>query len=214
MDDVPKMIRQLPEQSDPETAWDMLHKFSGGLAFDVGANVGQAARVLAPNFTKVISFEPCIESYLILQDSVPANVEVWPVAISSKHGHIKLIEAEHSIATGQLTSSYSEEPGGWGAKVGERIVPSRTLDELCEEKGLPDFVKIDVEGAEVEVMLGASVVIMDLVTTWWIEIHNEELGATIQRMLTEYTQTVVRHDHYKPGDAMYNNHYFLMAVPK
>lgn len=144
-------INRLDGHQDQAGAWDVLGAATGRLAFDVGANVGQAARVLAPHFATVIAMEPCKESFDILLEESAPNVVPIMAAVSSQTGSVELTESAYSITTGQLTTG-----GGlaWGASLGTRSVDSVTVDDLIAHYGRPDFVKIDVEGHEVEVLRG------------------------------------------------------------
>ena len=61
---------------------------------------------------------------------------------------------------------------GSGTIVGEKIVPKISLDEFSQSKSIqPDFLKIDVEGAELEVLEGAEVILSDSVLGVRIEVE-------------------------------------------
>jgi hypothetical protein len=52
-------------------------------------------------------------------------------------------------------------------------VPTVTLDELIEQAGFPppDFVKMDIEGAEARALAGAQGVLGSRASTWFIALH-------------------------------------------
>ncbi len=131
----------------------------GGVVLDVGANIGVHAIMMSRLAKKVYSFEPTGESFQHLKENIALNNadNITPIlkAVSSKNG----------TATFHLFSSenaewnslrYRETPSVKPAT--ERTVSTITLDTFAEEQGLEfiDFVKIDVEGAEKEVLMGAS----------------------------------------------------------
>jgi len=63
-----------------------------------------------------------------------------------------------------------------------------TLDEMIEEFGVPDFIKIDVEGGELDVIKGLTTKTPHLCFEW-----HEELGDTLQKCIVHlqsigYTQ--------------------------
>jgi len=124
----------------------------GDVFYDIGANVGyyslMAARLSEPN-GKVVAFEP-----------LPRNIAYIHkhIAINKLGQRIKVIEAAVSDKNGKaffnLSSSTSK---GHIAGEGELEVRTVSLDELVESGAIPtpDVMKIDVEGAEADVLLGA-----------------------------------------------------------
>jgi FkbM family methyltransferase len=199
-------VQRLPDVTDAPTFWGLLGSFSGDLAFDVGANIGQAARVLAPRFARVVSFEPCEESVSVLEAEKPANVEVWPVAVSSVAGEVELDECASSIRTGQLTTGTGL---GWGPIIGSRLVPSTTLDEAVAHMGVPDLVKVDTEGHEVQVLEGGPGLIGERRSVLLIEVHDQLNEAPIRRLLDGWRVERIGHD-YLPGEP---DHFYLRCEP-
>lgn len=206
-------------EPDPPGIDVLLHRFRGALAFDVGANVGQSAKVLAPNFGQVVSLEPCLESFEVMcaDPSIPVNVDKVFAAASSTAGRITLYEQERHLARGQLTTRQDDETTpedevhGWGRVIGHREVDAVRLDDLVEAYGLPDLIKCDVEGHEVEVFIGAQIILHDRTPDLFIEVHNAELGEQLVEILHPYYGDieVVRHPHYKIEDWGWSNHYWL-----
>src|SRR5438477_7442926 len=92
--------------SDPVAATARLVSFSGELAFDVGANTGHVAANLAQRFTKVVAFEPAVESFSALKVAMEAypNVEPLQLAVSDHTGTVELRAADVAIGTGQLVT--------------------------------------------------------------------------------------------------------------
>src|SRR5205823_5452399 len=105
--------------------------------------------VLIRSFTTVISFEPCAESWAELVARHGRDVTAVNVAVTDHDGTLVLHEAQESIKTGQLVS---HEGLHWGPIVGHREVPAVTLDSLASTYGWPDFLKVDTEGHEAEVL--------------------------------------------------------------
>lgn len=203
---------------DPPGIDALLTRYEGDLAFDVGANVGQSAKVLAEKFEQVVSFEPCEESFERLAALADDYAGVTPImaAVSSQEGVVVLTEQRDHLARGQLTSTppdayVPEAEHGWGPVTGQREVPSVTLDGLVLGMGMPDLVKIDVEGHEVEVLNGAMSLILDERVSWFVECHSEELGAEVQRLLSVSPRQmgIHRHPHYAQGTVGWKNHYWV-----
>ena len=116
------------------------------VVFDVGANMGQFGRLVVsinPS-AKVIAFEPW-------ENMQQFNQHVWkffPSAAGSKNGMAQLTKAKREGWTASTSSTYGTVGGP---------CPQITLDEVWESIGSPQvaLLKIDVDGAESEVLAGA-----------------------------------------------------------
>lgn len=202
------MEHRWPGKTDPPSVWNHYDEYRGELAFDVGANLGQVAQLLAPNFTRIVSFEPCAESFAILATEAMSNVEPVQMAVSNVDGEITLYEAAESIKTGQLVSS---EGLFWGELVGDRQVPARTLDSLVVDYGVPDFIKVDTEGHEVQVVEGALGLIAEHHPRWLIEVHHEESGKRLKELLApHYRLETVGHPSYR-AEWLLRTHFWIKA---
>jgi FkbM family methyltransferase len=128
----------------------------GDVLYDVGANVGAYTLVAAVGVpgARVVAFEPSPANFAALC----ANVELNAVAGSV----IAVPLALGDRARWERLGGDSAVPGaapslGAGASSDATTVLVDTLDDVVERYGLPapDHLKIDVEGAELEVLLGA-----------------------------------------------------------
>ena len=130
---------------------------AGDVFADIGANVGihalPAARVLGPLGGSVVAFEAAEDTATVLRDLAVRNglpVDVHVVALGRERAHAELRRSPdwdpHDLGVRSLH--------GEGEVVGEVAVV--TFDEWAEEHGLHrlDVVKIDVEGAEFDVLVG------------------------------------------------------------
>jgi FkbM family methyltransferase len=203
-------LRRLGESTDPLAVREALATYTGRVAFDVGANHGQSARLLAAHFEHVFSFEPCLESFDLLAETVPDNVTPLVYAVTSANGDLTLTETEHSIGSGQLTTG---EGLNWGAKVGERTVMGRTLDTICVQLGvIPDFVKIDVEGHEAEVVKGGLGLFNGPRPLVFIEVHHSRYEAPIKDQLFHYGWEVIEYGRH-PGLDETEGHFWMRGAP-
>jgi FkbM family methyltransferase len=148
----------------------------GSVFFDVGANVGffslLAARLIGPK-GKVICFEPLPDNLLKLQENVTrnqlCNVQILPLALGAVNEE-QVFQVSERPTWGKLKSVGSETPDKYLTDI---KVIVRRLDDLLSEGVIepPDFVKIDVEGAEVEVVEGAQETLLHYGPTLMIELH-------------------------------------------
>lgn len=120
---------------------------------DVGANVGFHALCGQSVFDRVHAFEPVPTTAARLRRNVELSdasetILVHEVALSVRSGR-----AGMSVESGHCGANRLVGPGDRAAMQ----VPTTTLDELVERDGIKgvDFVKIDVEGHEAEVIRGA-----------------------------------------------------------
>lgn len=220
------MSRPLP--SDPaeveNSLWD---GFRGELAFDIGAHIGESLWHLTGKFRQVIALEPAHESFDLMKkqwDGTP-GVTLLLQAASDHKGTLKTSMREVQMQGGQLVArdmpwkryiagvTPSTESLPWGREIGTREVPCQTLDGLAAIYGTPDFVKIDTEGHEAEIMRGATTILREHKTSWLIEFHLDKwLHECCEILETHgYEPEIVRHPHYEPGSALYNNHGWIKA---
>jgi FkbM family methyltransferase len=129
----------------------------GGLVFDVGANVGNYTEVFLELGARVVAIEPNPElAERVRLRCASRRLVVEELALSDREGAIQLhlgIDHVHSTISDdwvQLVES-SEFPERFRGSV---EVQMTTLDNLIARYGMPDFLKIDVEGAERDVLSG------------------------------------------------------------
>ncbi len=127
------------------------------LCFDVGANFGNRVSPLLNIGARVIAVEPQEICYAFLKKKFGKKITVIPKGLGESAGTAKFY-----LSDGPPMSSFSEE---WidSVKSGrfkdykwdnDVMVEMTTLDLLIAEFGMPEFIKIDVEGYELEVLKG------------------------------------------------------------
>ncbi len=132
--------------------------------FDVGAHIGltvDAYRQVFPSAT-IHAFEPFPDSFSRLEARVgqQAGTHLHPLAMSDQDGS-KTLFVNQSEATNSLKPLSDLASDNWGEG---RLTPSEqinitceTLDNFCTRNKIEqiDIIKIDVQGAEHEVLQGA-----------------------------------------------------------
>ncbi len=168
----------------------------GSVAMDVGAQIGYLTLVMATaanRNTRVISFEPEKVNLERFNENMSlnsvTNVELRRQAVTDSPGTIRLyLSTDHNSGT---HSTIANDPNV-GTDFEE--VPATTIDEASKSIGLErlDLVKIDVEGAEYEVVQGAQGSIASFKPTFIIElsegIQNSRGFSTIRfkQMMLDY----------------------------
>lgn len=136
------------------------HLRPGMVAVDAGAHVGrhafEMARLVAPG-GNVYLFEPLPQMVSHLKGRIAGDArlqavcKVYPYALSDSNG-----STEFCVAVDALAYSGLKERRYDTATAVERIkVEVRRLDEVLSALPRLDYVKIDTEGAEWQVLLGA-----------------------------------------------------------
>lgn len=148
----------------------------GDVCLDVGASLGTYTVILARlvgRGGRVHAIEPRPRSLRVLllvrRLLTAGNVQVHPIALSDRADGEVIVTPRRrwllpvpgrTFLKGSLQAGPEGYYPGWSQEFGgaaEREVVTRTLDGFAVENRLDrvDFVKIDVEGAELRVLLGA-----------------------------------------------------------
>ncbi len=131
---------------------------SASNCIDVGCHKGQLLEEminLAPS-GEHFAFEPLPHLFQDLQHRFGEQATILPYALSSQSGSASFqFVKEMPAYSGLRQRSYD----GKSPKVEEIKVEKRTLDSVVPSSYQVDFMKIDVEGAEMDVLLGAPTLI-------------------------------------------------------
>lgn len=122
----------------------------GELCFDVGANIGDYTDSLTSIGARVIAIDPQPSCIKELRARFDRNnlATIAPVAVGETEGSAKFFLRQHSGSSGFIEQ--------WDGKdsIGSIQVPIKTLDQLISSYGKPKYIKIDVEGFELPVIMG------------------------------------------------------------
>jgi FkbM family methyltransferase len=135
----------------------------GDLCFDIGAHVGNRVRALARLGARVVALEPQPQCMRLLRRwyGHHPNIELVEQAVGTAPGTRTLFISERTPTVTTLSRDWIaavEATPGFAEVRWDRSIPVRvtTLDELIAWYGEPAFCKIDVEGAELDVLRGLS----------------------------------------------------------
>jgi len=155
--------------------------FPGAVVYDIGANVGiytLLASLRAGPSGMAYAFEPLERNLSYLRRHVALNrlknCMVFPEALGNQQG------SRRFSADGWESSMARFSPDG------EILIPATTLDHcIFGDAHLrnPDVLKIDVEGAELEVLQGADRAISEFHPKIFLEIHGTQLHADCTALL-------------------------------
>ncbi len=141
----------------------------GDVVFDIGANVGfysLIASKLTGSTGKVYAFEPAPKNLNYLKRHIEINKcinsTVVSGAVSNKKDLMYFDDGDHA-ATGSLSKKH-----------GALLVPTFDLDSLIDDEIItpPNLMKVDVEGAEFDVLTGGQRMLEKYHPTVFLATHN------------------------------------------
>jgi len=160
---------------------------AGCVFYDIGTNVGyyslMAARLSEPD-GKVVAFEPLPRNIAFIQRHVALNrleerIQVIAAAVSD-HSGTAFFDPDISTSKGHI------------ADQGQLEVRLVCLDELVRsgEIPTPDVMKIDVEGAEAEVLRGAMHILQSRHPLLYLDTHQREAHEQTVSILADLGYTI------------------------
>lgn len=134
---------------------------AGGLAFDIGAHAGNRVRAWRRLGARVVAVEPQplfarVLAKLFGRDRgvilVAEAVDETPGTITL---HLSALNPTLATIAEDFIAGAAADRGFAGVTWEDAVsIPATTLDALIARHGRPDFIKIDVEGAEARVLAG------------------------------------------------------------
>ena len=176
---------------------EQFHPLEGDIVVDVGAHIGKYTIIASKRVGttgKVIAIEAHPGNYEILNSNIKlnrlTNVISLNYAVYSKETIIKLFlpdeKSNHTIYNTLIQTRAKDE---------EKFVEvnADTLDNLLQRNGISNaevnWLKIDVEGAELEVLKGAQAIISNSKrVALLIEVHNIEQGKNLYMPIMDLLQ--------------------------
>lgn len=169
------------------------HVLPGWITYDIGANYGVHTLLMARLVGKsghVFAFEPVPEILSSLRENIAmnsfSNVTCIECAADNRTRSHPFLRRHHAGAGALAGEDESVRDG--------LIVKTITLDDFVFERNNrpPNFIKIDVEGAEGRVLCGAERILRMFRPILLIDLHTPDQDLAVGQILAEY-----RYDAYR-----------------
>ena len=173
---------------------ETMHKFSelilpGNTIIEVGGHIGYITQYfsqLAGKSGKVYVFEPGSNNIPYIRKNVSelANTQLVEKGVSNNNGEAIFYEDSLTGQNNSLESDYhilveNKKISFVETEVSEKLIKLITLDDFCGSKIIPNFIKIDVEGLELNVLQGMTLL---LKPAMMIEVtkNHKEIGSLLK----------------------------------
>ena len=136
-----------------------------GIFFDVGANCGWYTRIISKlkKEVTIFAFEPNKKAFIFLQEFCSENIITLPLAVG-KDNKSKV----------SPINPFFRQPSGTYFQKSKNGVNLISIDTFSKKhKLMPDFIKIDVEGLELDVIKG-SIETLNFCKYLLVEVNNSE----------------------------------------
>ncbi len=196
---------------------------AGDCVVDVGANIGLYTKHLSKltgSRGKVFSFEPISHNLAVLKAVIKklqlVNVHLFHGAVSSEPGKAEVFVPETGTFEGYYLARFAKE----GDKGARETVPVFSLDDLYANGALPriDFIKCDVEGAEMQVLKGSTSLIAQCYPCWLIEVSRDISAEVFAFLQSHGYESFVYREELVPTvgfqDGQFSNYFFLHPASK
>lgn len=178
-------IQELYTDRDYDQINDFIPKY-GWTVLDIGANVGMFAMKQAYCGAYVYAFEPNQDCYrrlsrAIVENKLGSNISALNYAVGTAPGTGRMRLRDGQTTAGSVVATTSHDATqDLTVKITslDLMIPALTVTHI-------DLLKIDVEGAEVEVLLGASHT-LKLVDRIILEYHSAELLQQVSATLNDH----------------------------
>ena len=181
--------------AEPDTTRALRSLLREGMSvWDVGAHAGYytllCAAAVGPS-GRVLAVEADPDNAQRCRRNIERNelahAAVLHCAAWSADGSIRFTRSTAGRMSGKPTACATP---GTLAEAEQIAVPARTLDSIAGSHSLPDLIKMDVEGAELEVLRGAPQILSARRPVLLIELHSGELHRRVAEWLGGFGYSV------------------------
>jgi FkbM family methyltransferase len=191
------------------------HLKPGMTAYDLGAHVGYFTLLLSRLVGEqgaVYAFEPLAENCQVLRRHLQlnnvGNVVLQECAVSDTQGEVVFYQDPSSYEGSIVTHGVAEKAKAFFK------VPTMALDDFVYSLGNrpPDFIKMDIEGAEYLACLGMERILKEHRPIMFIALHGPEVGKNCGSFLKTLQYKIVTLDHV-PFDDYDHDLLEIIALP-
>lgn len=173
--------------------WSKLN-LSGLVIYDVGAFHGLLTLLFARQGKHVISYEPNTRNHARLMENLQlngvGNVTVRKLGVGASRETATMVTSSLMPGGASIDRKTAENLLHSNQQVASEVIQITSLDEDIAEQGLPspDFVKIDIEGAELAALQGARQTLLACHPQLFLEMHGETMNLKRKKVaeLVEY----------------------------
>jgi FkbM family methyltransferase len=199
---IPDFLRSAATTPEHEF-WAKLD-LSGQVVYDVGAFHGLLTLYFASKADRVVSYEPNTRNHARLLENLRLNglknVVVRKAGVGDEGGTAQMFSRALTPGAASVEPNAVAQFQSEGSVDSEQIVIT-TLDDDIRSMSLPppDFIKIDIEGAELPALVGARNTLITCRPRLFLEMHGETMNlkrkkvAAIVDYLSEAGYRNIRH---------------------
>lgn len=191
---------------EPDTIAWLRNMEPGETLFDVGANIGQYSMLAAQRGVSVHAFEPEAQNFALLVRNLAINnltglCVAWPFALND-HPSIEILHLS-GVTAGGSCHAYGDPLNFAGE---HKVFPHQqgsiatTLNHFIARYGLPNHIKIDVDGFEHRVLKGISDALLSKVKSVLVEI-NSNYPEHMNYILPRFRDLGFQYDEHQVADA-------------
>ena len=151
----------------------------GDVVLDLGANIGIFTNFAADKeASKIYSFEPIQQNFQMLMMNRPGQCEAHRLAISDRDNKSIKISYEEEVNGGSTCEFVDDYDKQYNKSSVSQTIMTMTLDTLIDNKIIesPDFIKMDIEGAEYQAFRGISDKNLEKTRCIAMEMHEGKIG--------------------------------------
>lgn len=151
-----------------------------GTYIDIGANVGLTTKPLIGFFNEIHCFEPNPDAVEQMNNNIDTNlVNVHQLALSNFIGNTELVVPNNKLGHGSIVSARTKK---WRrVKTKTHNVDVKTLDSYNFTN--VDFIKIDTEQSENDIILGGLKTIEKFFPVIWLENKRQESTVAVKELV-------------------------------